>query len=94
LIARFGVGYFAAGFSINDFKWRHFRGEVILSAVRWYCKMVSYRNLEMCCVNAVSMSTTTISRWVQHYAPEMEKRLRCYCKRPSMWRSGRVDEIM
>ena len=31
----------------SDFKWRHFRGEIILWAVRWYCKYaVSYRNLE------------------------------------------------
>lgn len=31
-------------------------------------------------------------RWAQHYVPEMEKRLRRYWKRPSMWRSWRVDE--
>lgn len=30
----------------NDFKWRHFQGEVILWAVRWYCKYgISYRDL-------------------------------------------------
>lgn len=23
---------------MNDFKWRHFRGEIILWAVRWYCR--------------------------------------------------------
>ena len=23
---------------MGDFKWRHFRGEMILWAVRWYCK--------------------------------------------------------
>lgn len=27
----------------NDFKWRHFQGEIILWAVRWYCKYgISY----------------------------------------------------
>ena len=32
---------------MNDFKWRHFRGEIILWGVRWYCKYgISYRNLE------------------------------------------------
>lgn len=32
---------------MNDFKWRHFQGAVILWAVRWYCKHgISYRNLE------------------------------------------------
>ena len=30
--------------------------------------------------------------WVQHYAPEMEKRPRWYGKRPSIDRSWRVDE--
>ncbi len=34
---------------------------------------------------------TTLYRWVQHYAPEMEKRLRWYWK-PSMGYSWRVDE--
>ncbi|WP_235680989.1 IS6 family transposase [Agrobacterium vitis] len=32
---------------MSDFKWRHFQGEVILWAVRWYCRYgVSYRDLE------------------------------------------------
>ncbi len=31
----------------GDFKWRHYRGEVILWAVRWYCRCgISYRDLE------------------------------------------------
>ncbi|WP_244283479.1 hypothetical protein [Pseudovibrio sp. Tun.PSC04-5.I4] len=31
----------------GDFKWRHYRGEVILWAVRWYCRYgISYRDLE------------------------------------------------
>ena len=34
---------------------------------------------------------TTLYRWVQHYAPEMKKRLRWYWK-PSMDYSWRVDE--
>src|SRR3546814_6420470 len=30
-----------------DFKWRHFQGDVILWAVRWYCRYpISYRDLE------------------------------------------------
>ncbi len=33
---------------------------------------------------------TTLYRWVQHYAPEMEKRLRWYWK-PSIGYSWRVD---
>lgn len=32
---------------MNDFKWKHFRGEMILGCVRWYCKYgISYRDLE------------------------------------------------
>lgn len=32
---------------MSDFKWRHFRGEIILGCVRWYCKYgISYRDLE------------------------------------------------
>ena len=77
-----------------DFKWRHFQGEIILWAVRWYCKYaVSYRNLEeMFCERGLTVDHTTIYRWVQHYAPEIEKRLRWYWKRPSLSNSWRVDE--
>ena len=79
---------------MNDFKGRHFRGEVILWAVRWYCRYgVSYRNLEdMLGERGIAVDHSTIYRWVQHYAPEMERRLRWYWKRPSAWRSWRVDE--
>ena len=32
---------------MNDFKGRHFRGEIVLWAVRWYCRYaVNYRDLE------------------------------------------------
>ena len=63
---------------MDDFKWRHFRGEIILWGVRWYCKYgISYRNLEeMLAERGVSVDHTTLYRWVQHYAPEMERRLR------------------
>ena len=78
----------------SDFKWRHFRGEIILWAVRWYCKYaVSYSNLEeMLCERGVEVDHATIYRWVQHYAPEIEKPLRWYWKHPSISRSWRVDE--
>jgi transposase-like protein len=79
---------------VNDFKWRHFRGEIILWGVRWYCKYgISYRNLEEILEErGVSVDHTTLYRWVQHYAPEIEKRLRWYWKRPGLSRSWRVDE--
>lgn len=79
---------------MSDFKGRHFRGEVILWAVRWYCRYgISYRDLETMLVErGVSVDHSTIYRWVQRYAPEMEKRLRWYWKRPGFSRSWRVDE--
>ena len=27
-----------AGDDMSDFKWKHFRGDIILGCVRWYCK--------------------------------------------------------
>jgi len=79
---------------MSDFKGRHFRGEVILWAVRWYCRYgISYRDLEtMLAERGVSVDHSTIYRWVQRYAPEMEKRLRWYWKCPGFARSWRVDE--
>jgi transposase-like protein len=46
--------------------------------VRWYCGYgVSYRDLEqMKSERGVSVDHCTIYRWVQKYAPEIEKRLR------------------
>ncbi|SFO31466.1 hypothetical protein SAMN05216332_110112 [Nitrosospira briensis] len=79
--------------SMSDFKWRHFRGEIILSCVRWYCKYgITYRDLEeMMLERGLDVDHTTLYRWVQHYAPEMEKRLRWFWK-PMMGYSWRVDE--
>ena len=78
---------------MSDFKWRHFRGEMILGCVRWYCKYgISYRDLEeMMLERGLDVDHTTLYRWVQHYAPEMEKRLRWFWK-PTMGYSWRVDE--
>jgi IS6 family transposase len=69
----------------SDFKWRHFVGEIILWAVRWYCKYgISYRELEeMMEERGVDLDHTTLYRWVQHYAPEIEKRLRWAWRRPT-----------
>ena len=58
------------------------RFKLILGCVRWYCKYgISYRDLaEMMLECGLEVDHTTLYRWVQHYAPEMEKRLRWYCK--------------
>lgn len=78
---------------MTDFKWRHYQGDVILGCVRWYCKYgISYRELEeMMLERGFEVDHTTLYRWVQHFAPEMEKRLRWYYK-PTMGFSWRVDE--
>lgn len=58
---------------MNPFHGRHFQGEIILWAVRWYCKYgISYRELqEMLAERGVNVDHTTIYRWVQRYAPEL-----------------------
>ena len=61
---------------MSDFKGRHFEGEIVLWAVRWYCRHgVSYRYLEqMMGERGVSVDHSTIYRWVQKYAAEIQKR--------------------
>jgi transposase-like protein len=79
---------------MNDFKWRHFAGDIILHCVRWYCKYgISYRELEeMMEERGITIDHTTLYRWVQTYAPEIEKRLRWYRKGSDWDGSWRVDE--
>ena len=62
-------------------------------AGRWYCRYpISYRDLEaMMTERGVAVDHSTIYRWVQRFAPEMEKRLRRQWRRPQS-RSWRVDE--
>jgi DDE domain len=78
---------------VSDFKGRHFEGEIVLWAVRWYCRYgVSYRDLEqMMGERGVSADHSTIFRRVQKYAPEIEKRLRWQWRRPRST-SWRIDE--
>ncbi|MCC9290098.1 IS6 family transposase [Pseudomonas aeruginosa] len=78
---------------MSDFKWRHYQGVVILWAVRWYSRYpFSYRDLEvMLADRGISVEHTTIYRWVQCYAPEMEERLRWFWRR-RFDRSWRLDE--
>ena len=71
---------------------RHFTGEVILWAVRWYLMFpVSYRDLELMLADCgVAVDHTTIFRWIQAYAPELEKRIRPHLRVSNG--SWRVDE--
>jgi transposase-like protein len=65
---------------MSVFKRRRFPAEIILLCVRWYCKYgISYRDLEeMMAERGVGVDYSTLYRWVQHYAPELEKRVRWY----------------
>jgi IS6 family transposase len=76
----------------NPFKWRHFQAEIILLCVRWYLRYaLSYRDLEeMMLERGLLIDHTTIFRWVQQYAPEMEKRCRPHLKACND--SWKVDE--
>lgn len=56
------------------------------------CGVISYRELEeMMLERGFEVDHTTLYRWVQHYAPEMKKRMQWYYK-PTMGCSWRVDE--
>ena len=59
----------------NCFKGRQFTAEVILWAVRWYLMFpVSYRDLELMLLDrGVEVDHTTIFRWIQAYAAELEQ---------------------
>lgn len=76
----------------DPFKWRHFEPEVILLCVRWYCRyQLSYRDLaEMMKERGLSVHHSTLYRWVQRYAPEINKRIRPYLKMTGT--SYRIDE--
>ena len=76
----------------NPFKWRQFEAEIILLCVRWYLRYtLSYRDLEETMLErGLSVDHTTIFRWVQRYAPELEKR--CRPSLQSTNDSYRVDE--
>ncbi len=60
----------------NLFRGRHFEQEIIVLRVRWYLRYkLSYRDLvEMMAERGLSISHTTILRWVQRYTPEFDKR--------------------
>src|SRR6516165_8338810 len=60
------------------FKWRHFEPEIIICAVRWYLRFsLSYRDVEELLLERdLPADHTTIWRWVQRYAPELNRRCR------------------
>lgn len=76
----------------TPFTWRHFQAEMILLCVRWYLRYpLSSRDLaEMMRERGLNIDHTTIYRWVQCYAPELEKLCRPHLKATND--SWRVDE--
>ncbi|OOR10031.1 hypothetical protein BW897_24620 [Bacillus cereus] len=77
----------------NLFKWKHYQPDIILLTVRWYLRYnLSFRDLvEMMKERGLSISHTTIMRWVHQYGPELDKRIRRHLKQTND--SWRVDEI-
>ena len=76
----------------SPFKWRHYPPELILLCVRWYCRyQLSYRDVEeMMRERGLDTDHSTVYRWVQRYAPEINKRIRQHLKMSGT--SYRVDE--
>src|ERR1700736_5310962 len=74
------------------FKWPQFEPEVILLAIGWYLRFsLSYRDVEeLLAEKGLRADHVTVWRWVQRYAPEMERRLRRRLKPTND--SWRVDE--
>jgi transposase, IS6 family len=74
------------------FKWRQFEPEVILLAIGWYLRFsLSYRDVEeLLAERGLLVDHVTVWRWVQRYAPELERRLRRHLKPTND--SWRVDE--
>jgi transposase, IS6 family len=74
------------------FRGRHFPDDVISLAIRWYLRYsLSYRDLEeILAERGISVDHSTIWRWVDRFAPELERRVRPHLQtRIPVWR---VDE--
>jgi transposase-like protein len=76
----------------NPFKGRHFPGEVILLCVRWYLRYpLAYEHVaELLAERGVEVDPSCIWRWVQAFAPELNKRCRPHLKPTN--KSYRTDE--
>src|SRR5215467_2935215 len=76
----------------NPFKGRQFPGEVILLCVRWYLQYpLAYEHVsEILAERGVEVDASCIWRWVQTYAPELNRRCRPHLKPTN--KSYRIDE--
>src|SRR5438270_4019276 len=76
----------------NPFKGCQHPGEVIILCVRWYLRYpLSYKHVaEWVAERGVEVDASCIWRWVQEYAPELNKRCRPHLKPTN--KSYRIDE--
>ena len=76
----------------NPFKGRQHPGEVIVLCVRWYLRYpLSYEHVaELVAERGVEVDASCIWRWVQAYAPELNRRCRPHLKPTN--KSYRIDE--
>src|ERR1700744_1072802 len=77
------------------FRGRHFADDVIVLCVRWYLRYsLSYRDLaEMMVEWHLSVDPSTIWRWVQRYAPELNARIRRELKPTNgSWRTDETSK--
>jgi transposase-like protein len=74
------------------FKWKHFQAQLIVLVVHRYLRYpLSYRQVaELFSERGLQVHHTTIYRWVQEYAPALDKRCRAHL-RPTT-DSWKVDE--
>lgn len=76
---------------MSVFKRRRFPAEILRPCVRWYGKYgISDRDFERMAERGVGVDYSTVYRWGQCSAPELEKRVRWYQGYRSP--SWRVDE--
>jgi hypothetical protein len=76
----------------NPFKGRHYPGEVIVLCVRWYLRYpLAYEHVfEILAERGVEVDASCIWRWVQAYAPALNKRCPPHLKPTN--KSYRIDE--
>src|ERR687884_2184028 len=76
----------------NPFKGRQYPGDVILMAVHWYLRYpLAYEHVaELLGERGLFVDASCIWRWVQAYAPEINKRCRPHLRPVN--KSYRIDE--
>jgi transposase, IS6 family len=68
--------------NFSPLKWRHYALDVSLICVRWYCRFqLSYRDVEeMMRERGLVADHSSVFRWIQRYASELNKRVRQHLK--------------